>query len=183
MAASSSGCGGVGGGQRQPQLGVREHVRAVGERDRQRAALLDEQDRDAVLADAAERLEQRLDDGRREPERRLVEQQHVGPREQRTRDRELLLLAARERAGVALRELGDDREEAAHPVEVVGDALLAAPPGEPEAQVLLDGERAEDVAALRARARRRRGRRPRARPRSATPVEQDLAARRAARRP
>ena len=100
------------------------------------------------VADLAERLEQRLDDGRREPERRLVEQQHVGPREQRAGDRELLLLAARERPGLALRELGDDREEAVHPVEVVGDAVLAPPPGEPEAQVLVDGQRAEDVAAL-----------------------------------
>src|SRR4051812_14545357 len=61
----------VGRGQGQAQLRVREHVRAVGERDGQRAALLDEEDRHAALADGAERLEERLDDGRREPERGL----------------------------------------------------------------------------------------------------------------
>ena len=82
------------------------------------------------------------------PERRLVEQQHVGPGDERARDRELLLLAARERARVALREVGHDREELAHPGQVVGRALLGAAPGEPEPQVLVDGQRGEDVPAL-----------------------------------
>ena len=59
-----------------------------------------------------ERLEQRLDDERREAERGLVEQQDLGPGDQRPRDRELLLLAARERAREAVGELADDREEA-----------------------------------------------------------------------
>ena len=53
------------------------------------------------VADLAERLEERLDDRRREPERRLVEQEHVGARDERARDRELLLLAAGERSRVA----------------------------------------------------------------------------------
>ena len=101
----------------------------------------------------AERLEQRLDDDRREPERRLVEQQHVGPRDQRARDRELLLLAARERARVAVRELGDHREEPAHPVEVVGDALRAS------------GARRARAAGSRRRSARRRCGGPRGRAR------------------
>ena len=53
----SLGVARVVGGQGQPQLAVREHVRAVGERDRPLRALLDEQDREAALADRGERLE------------------------------------------------------------------------------------------------------------------------------
>ena len=47
------------------------------------------------------RVEDDVDDGRRQPERGLVEQQHVGARDERARDRELLLLPAGERARVA----------------------------------------------------------------------------------
>ncbi len=97
--------------ERQAQLGVREHVGAVGERDGEQPSLLDEQDRDPVVAHLPERLEEGLDDARREPERGLVEEQHVRPRDQRARDRELLLLAAGEQPGLAAGELRDDREE------------------------------------------------------------------------
>ena len=55
-----------------------------------------------------ERLEDDIDDLRREPERRLVEEQHVGPGDERSRDRELLLLAARERARLPAPDLGHD---------------------------------------------------------------------------
>ena len=48
---------------------------------------------------------------RREPERRLVEQQDVRLGDERAGDRELLLLAARERARLPAAELLDDREE------------------------------------------------------------------------
>ena len=61
--------------------------------------------RDAALPDLRERVEHDVDDLRREPERRLVQQQHVGRGDERTGDRELLLLAARERAGLATPEL------------------------------------------------------------------------------
>ena len=44
---------GVGGGQREAQLAVREHVRAVGERDGALGALLDEQDRDPLRRGSA----------------------------------------------------------------------------------------------------------------------------------
>src|SRR5207253_3150302 len=98
-------------------------------------ALLDEQDADAALADLQERLEDDVDELRREPERGLVEQQHVGPGGERARDRELLLLPAGERARLAAPALLDDREEPVEPGEVLVDAVAAAPPDEAEAQV------------------------------------------------
>ena len=76
-----------------------------------------------------------------EPERRLVEQEHVGAGDERPGDRELLLLAPRERARLPGGELLDDGEEAAHPGEVVGDAVPCPPAREAEPQVLVDGER------------------------------------------
>ena len=119
------------------------------DRDRALRALLDEQDAEAALADRREHVEDDVDDGRREPERRLVEQQDVGLGDERAGDRELLLLAARERAGVPAAELLDDREE----LEDAAQRRCASPPRaarrEAEAQVLLDRQLAEDAPALR----------------------------------
>ena len=99
------------GRERHPQLAVREDVRAVGERDRALRALLDEQDGHAPVADRGERGEDRVDHLRREPERRLVEQEHLGRSDERAADRELLLLAAGERAGRPAARLREHREE------------------------------------------------------------------------
>src|SRR5207248_4893396 len=111
-------------------------------------ALLDEQDRDAVGADLRERLEDALDDGRREAERRLVEQQHLRLRNQGARDRELLLLSAGERSGAAPPELPQDREELVDPLQVAVEAAAAAARGESEPQVLVHGQPGEDVTSL-----------------------------------
>ena len=74
-------------------------------RDRPLRALLDEQHREPAVLDRGERVEDDVDDARREAERRLVEQQHVGLGDERPRDRELLLLAAGERARLPRAEL------------------------------------------------------------------------------
>src|SRR5579872_6879305 len=124
-------------------------MRSVCKRNRQLGALLDEQDGDATLPDLAERGEETLDDRRREPERRLVEEQHIGLRDERACDRELLLLAARERPGAAARELLHDGEKALDPGDVGGEPGAVAPPREPEPQVLLDAQRRVDVPAFR----------------------------------
>src|SRR5579859_5684844 len=102
---------------RQAQLRIGHHVRPVGEPRRQLRPLLDEQDRDAAVADLAERAEDRLDDRGSETERRLVEEQQLRIREQCPSDRELLLLAPRQRACGTRAELLDDREELVHPGE------------------------------------------------------------------
>src|SRR5262249_8344115 len=134
---------------REPELAVREDVRPVGELRRERGALLDEEDRDAALTDLGEGGEYDLDDRRRKAERRLVEQQQVGPRDDRPGDRGLLLLPAGEVAGAPPSELGDDREQLVDPLEVALEPCALASRGEPESQVLLDGEPREDVPPLR----------------------------------
>ena len=97
---------------------------------------------------ACERPEHDVDDRRREPERRLVEQQDVGLGDQRARDRELLLLAAGECARLALAELLDDRKELVDAREDRSDAAAGAPRRQAEAKVLLDRQLGEDAPAL-----------------------------------
>ena len=123
------------------------HVRAVGERDRPLGALLDEEHGEPRLADLAERLEDDVDDLRSEAERRLVEQENVGLRDERARDRKLLLLAAGERAGVATAEFLEDREELVRLLERVAVRALAAC-GEAEPEVLHHRQLTEDAASL-----------------------------------
>ena len=65
-------------------------------------------------AQALQQLEDLVDDDRRQPERRLVEQEQRGPRHQRPADGEHLLLPARERAPVLPHALAQDREEVEH---------------------------------------------------------------------
>jgi hypothetical protein len=64
-------------------------------------------------------------------------------------DGELLLLAAGERARLAAGEVGDDREELAHPGEVILDAVACPSRGQAEPQVLLDRQARVDAAAFR----------------------------------
>ena len=78
-------------------------MRAIRERDSSLCTLLDEQDRETAVADRRECLEDQVDHARSEPERGLVQEQHLRVRDERPRDRELLLLAAGERACLARR--------------------------------------------------------------------------------
>src|SRR6478609_3987602 len=72
-----------------------EHVRAVGERERERAHLVDEQDGRRFAPQTLERGEEILDHRGREAERRLVEQEAFRPRHKPARDR---LFCGRRRA-------------------------------------------------------------------------------------
>ena len=157
---------------------------AVGERDRQRAALLDEQDRDAARRGSGPSVSNSVS----------TTSARARATARRAAARPGRAISARAIASCCcwppdsepawrLGELGDDREEAAHPVD---DRRRRPPcvrrPARPEPQVLVDGQRRRRCAGPRARARRRRARRPPGAPRSGAPVEQDLAAPRAARR-
>ena len=169
------------GAEREPQLAVRDHVRAVGERDRALRALLDEQHREAALADRGERVEDDVDDARREPERRLVEEQDVGLRDERARDRELLLLAARERARAPPAELVDDREQLVDALERVAVAAAARRRARGGGSPRPSARRR--CGALRERAPRRRARCPRCGGRRASGRRASRRRRRRARRP
>ncbi len=111
-------------------------------------ALFHEQHGDAPLPNRGERAEDDVDDSRREPERRLVEEQDVGLGDERTRDRQLLLLAAREGARLARAELLDDRKELVDARENGIDAAACASRRQAEPEVLLDRQLREDAPAL-----------------------------------
>src|SRR5437899_9714178 len=87
----------LGGRARHDDAAGLEEVGMVGEVERRRHVLLDEQDADALLAvDRTDDAEDLADDERREPERGLVQEQEPRPHHERTRDGEHLLPAAGE---------------------------------------------------------------------------------------
>src|ERR687885_15124 len=119
-------------------------VRAVADAKRLVDVLLHEQDRHALLlAQPDDEVEDEPDELRREAERRLVEEEQPRRRHERPRDRELLLLAARERGGRQAQALAEHREELeqALAVSVVGPATAR---GGAEPQVLRHREPGED---------------------------------------
>src|SRR5262245_55146641 len=92
----------LAGGTVVPDLPLLEHVHAVGEIEREPDVLLGEQDRQPMGFELPDLLLQVLDDERREPLRRLVEQKQLRITHQRARDREHLLLAAREETALPI---------------------------------------------------------------------------------
>jgi hypothetical protein len=107
-------------------------MRAVCECNRALCALLDKQDCEATLADVGKRFEDQVDHTWREAERRLVEEQHLRIRNQRPRDRKLLLLPAGERPCLSVASFLDDGEQLVDPTHVLGDAVSSASSREPE---------------------------------------------------
>src|SRR5262245_26586200 len=119
------------GGAVEHDAAVLHHVAVVGDLERDRRALLDDQDGDAELApDLGEPTQQVLDHDRREAERELVDQQQFRPADEGARERQHLPLAAGEEAadaGLEPAELGKelvDQRLAPPPLGVAG----AVPP-------------------------------------------------------
>ena len=118
----------------------------LGDRGGDADVLLDDKDADiGLVAERDQNLLDLLDDERSEPLGRLVHHQQVWIEEQRTRDREHLLLAAGELIAAVVAALGeprkcfvDARNRPSRPVVAGG-----------EAQMLLDSERGPEPAALR----------------------------------
>src|SRR2546421_7152584 len=123
-----------------------EHV--VGEIQRERRVLLDEENADSGLIDRSENPEDLAHDERREPQRRLVEEEQPRPQHQRAGHREHLLLPARECAGRLPASLVQYREVAEDTLEVVLEITALAPAPGAQPQVLLDGEVHERAAPL-----------------------------------
>jgi len=124
-------------------------VGPVCERNCPLRALLDEQDREAALADRAECVEDQVDDARCETERRLVEEQHFRIRDQCPSDRKLLLLPAGEGPSLSAKRFLDDGKQVIHAPRVLCLALPPASPGEPEQKILLDRQFGEDAPPFR----------------------------------
>ena len=114
--------------------------------------LFDQEDRQPLRVDLAQRAEDALHDDRRQTHRRLVKQQQARPGQQRAADREHLLLAARQVAGQAADALVQAREQRQHPLEIAGDGSAAGPVSRPavgtELQVLAHRQGRQDGAAF-----------------------------------
>jgi hypothetical protein len=74
-------------------------------------------------------LEDQRDDLRRQTERRLIEEEQPGPGQERARDRQHLLLAARQGPGALGQALAQPREQGERMVAIAGDAGRIAPQG------------------------------------------------------
>ena len=84
---------------------------ALGERGRDAEVLLDEEDREPLRLEELERLDEALDDRRREALRGLVHDEDPRVRDEGAADREHLLLAAGELGSTVALPLGEAREQ------------------------------------------------------------------------
>ena len=110
--------------------------------------LLDEQDGDVRLGgQLLHQLEDLGHDERGQAQRRLVEQQALGPAHECAADGQLLPLAAAEGVGAHLAALPQHREEVVE-LRVQPGALVLAAPHAAEAEVLLHGQLGNGRAAL-----------------------------------
>ena len=142
MRASSSGAV-----EFDPAAGA-HHVGAVGHLDRARSVLLDQEDRHALILQLLENLEHPVDEQRCETERRFVEEQEPRSCEQRTRDRELLLLTARQLRAGAIEVATEGGKALAHLLDVGLGCLAIRARRRADPQVLADREATEDPAIL-----------------------------------
>ena len=111
-------------------------------------ALLDHQQRDALVAQAAKDAIDGFHDQGAEAQSRFVEQHEPWPGHERAGDDELLLFAARELARGRGEAILQERELGHHVPEIFLDLLAIGAHLRAEPDVLLDRELGEDVAAL-----------------------------------
>ena len=141
-----------------------EDVRPLAQRERERRALVDEQDRHPVLlVQPQEELGELLHEQRSKSERELVDGQKPGLGHERPADRDHLLLPAGGPAGRPLAKLAELRQQGVDPFEPLAHLLLAADVPQrrgddleaehaavrAEQEVRLDRQRCEDVASFR----------------------------------
>src|SRR5215470_1433752 len=126
-----------------------EQVRVVSDLERLARVLLDHEDGQAPRVDLPDLLEETLHDFRREAERRLVHDQEPRLRDQRARDREHLLLTARERAGELAAALAQAWEQPEDLVDARGERRPVAPDERAHLEILVDGQRREQLSAFR----------------------------------
>src|SRR5216683_6050670 len=126
-----------------------QHVSAGGDAECDGNILLDQDAADAHLAtDPVDRLVHTLDDERRKTERRLVHQDKVRTRHQRTADREHLLFATRQRATDLTAALTEPRKQRIDVSELLAH-LSTGTHHTADLQVLLDRHLLENFTPLR----------------------------------
>src|ERR1700694_1333540 len=126
-----------------------ENIGVGGQLERNPRILLDQQDRDLVLAiDRPDDLEDRANDDRRQAEGRFVEEHQARLHEQRAGEREHLLLTARQsarRQAPLFLEHGEVGEDA---VVVLAQVSIVVAPVRAELEVFVDGQLGADPTAL-----------------------------------
>src|SRR5438309_923396 len=124
-------------------------VGAVRDLERAQRVLLDQQDRDAVIVDFLDDIEDGVHHLRRQPQRWFIQQQQPRLRQQAAGDRQDLLLAARELPGGQVAPLAKDRKLLHQLLDIAmrGAAVPTRP--RPELEVLAAGETRQDIAPLR----------------------------------
>jgi hypothetical protein len=128
---------------------VLQNISAIGEGQRLRDVLLDEHDgQPFLLVEAADDREDLGDDEGREAERGLVEHDEARLTHQAARDREHLLLAARQRSGRLSPPLGEAREERIGALELATRFAARALDDRAHLEVLEHAHVGEDLAAL-----------------------------------
>src|SRR3984893_12920738 len=127
-----------------------QHITVVGEVQGHIRVLLDEENGHPLFpVDPADDVEDLLDEPGGEPQRRLVQQDHLRPGHQGAADRQHLLLAARHGAGALLGARPEYREVVVHHLHVLGDAVGVAPRIRSHLEVFPDGEEREYLASFR----------------------------------
>ena len=113
----------VGGGTVEADLALLQEDGALGERDGDVHRLLDEHDGGAGLVDRPHDAEELFDDDRRQTEAELVDHEQLRLEDEGLPEREHLLLAAGEVAGLLVEALAQHREEAEHLLGDLGHVL------------------------------------------------------------
>src|SRR5438034_1251362 len=131
----------------EPDLPFLDDVGAVREPPGELHVLLGQENREPAALEGGDVLRERAHDHRREPLRRLVQQEEPRVGHQRPRDRQHLLLAAGEARAALAAELPELREE---PEDALDRPPAAGPLADP--QVLDHREVAEDPPVLRHKA-------------------------------
>jgi hypothetical protein len=125
-----------------------EHDPLVGDAQGAPCVLLDQEHREARLAQSRGQPPDLGDDLRRQPERRLIQQQHPRAGHQGPGDDEHLPLAAGQGPRRPVPGRGQDGESLVGLGQGAGPGAAAAPPEHTEAEVLLHGELRDRVLAL-----------------------------------
>src|SRR5216683_6253093 len=137
-----------GGRAAQNDSSILEDVCAARRVQRDEDVLLDQDERCAFAIDLLNDVDQVVDDVGSQAERQLVDHQQLGPGHQPAPDRDHLLLAARQRAGLARELVRKRRKMTEHSPQVVAH-LAISPEICAQEQVLLDRHRSKQTAALR----------------------------------
>mmetsp|Transcript_3835 Transcript_3835/g.9332 ORF Transcript_3835/g.9332 Transcript_3835/m.9332 type:complete len:237 (+) Transcript_3835:425-1135(+) len=124
------------------------HIAALGDLERDGELLLDQQHAQPPRLQCLQVFGHQLDDLGRQALGGLVDHDQVGVAHQRAAQRQHLLLATREHAGLGVLALLQAREHPVHVVEAPA-RRLGATPLLAQHQVLVDGQPGEDIAVLR----------------------------------